>query len=78
MKRAELALCHDCNVTIYLNGSPILEKNASYSDRWETVELPLDTFSKALRNGTNVLAVEAYAYSGARYFDCGLTVDTEE
>ena len=75
--RVELTLYHACNVKIYLNGALVLEK-VDRNDWWEKIEIPADAFAAALRDGDNVLAVEAHDNFGVRYFDCGLTVEVEE
>ena len=77
VKNVELTLCQDCRATVYLNGTSILDRYAS-DGSWQKADVSVDTFAGALRKGDNVLAVEAYAYSGVRYFDCGLTVECEE
>ncbi len=62
---------------IYLNGDLVLEK-VDRNDWWEKIEIPAEAFAAALRDGDNVLAVEAQDNFGTRYFDCGLTVEAEE
>ena len=69
-------MIHDENVEIYLNGTRILEEAGS-NDRWEPFEVPADTFMSAVREGDNVLAVKVHDSAAPRYFDCGLTVETE-
>ena len=75
--RVEFTLYHACNVKIYLNGDLVLEK-VDRNDWWEKIEIPVEAFAVALRDGDNVLAVEAQDNLGVRYFDCGLTVEVEE
>ena len=75
--RVEFTLYHACNVKIYLNGDLVLEKE-DRNDWWEKMEIPAEAFAAALRDGDNVLAVEAQDNFGTRYFDCGLTVEAEE
>ena len=77
VKRVELTICQDCSINIYLNGTSVFYRTAQ-DEGWHTVEVPADEFAAALRKGDNVLAVYAYEYSKIRYFDCGLTVETEE
>lgn len=76
VKKVELTLCQDCRATVYLNGTSILDRYAS-DGSWQKADVSVDAFVNALRKGDNVLAIEAYAYSGVRYFDCGLTVECE-
>ena len=76
VKKVELTLCQDCRATVYLNGTSIYDRYAS-DGSWQKADVSVETFVNALRRGDNVLAVEAYAYSGVRYFDCGLTVECE-
>ena len=75
--RVEFTLYHACNVKIYLNGDLVLDK-VDRNDWWEKIEIPVEAFAAALRDGDNVLAVEAQDNFGVRYFDCGLTVEVEE
>jgi len=75
--RVEFTLYHACNVKIYLNGDLVLDK-VDRNDWWEKIEIPVEAFEAALRDGDNVLAVEAQDNFGVRYFDCGLTVEVEE
>ena len=77
VKRAEFMLYHACNVKIYLNGTLIINKD-DQNDWWEKIDVPVETFAGALQDGDNVLAVEAHAELSARYFDCGLRIETEE
>ena len=74
--RVEFTLYHACAVRIYLNGTLILETDER-NDWWEKMETPVEAFSKALRNGDNVLAIEAQDIFGNRYLDWGLTLETE-
>ena len=75
--RVEFTLYHACNVKIYLNGILVLEKG-DRNEWWEKIEVPAETFMAALREGDNVLAVEAQDNFGVRYFDCGLTIEVED
>ena len=77
VKRAEFMLYHACNVKIYLNGTLIINKD-DQNDWWEKIDVPVETFAGALQDGDNVLSVEAHAELSARYFDCGLRIETEE
>ena len=75
--RVVFDMIHDENVEIYLNGTRILEESGS-NDRWEPFEISVETFTSAVREGDNVLAVKVHDGAAPRYFDCGLTVETEE
>ena len=75
--RVVFDMIHDENVEIYLNGTRILEEAGS-NDRWEPFEIPVETFTSAVREGDNVLAVKVHDNGAPRYFDCGLTVEVEE
>ncbi len=75
--RVTFDMFHDENVEIYLNGTRILEEAGS-NDRWEPFEIPVETFTSAVREGDNVLAVKVHDNGAPRYFDCGLTVEVEE
>jgi len=75
--RVTFDMIHDENVEIYLNGTRILEEAGS-NDRWEPFEIPVETFTSAVREGDNVLAVKVHDNGAPRYFDCGLTVEVEE
>ena len=77
--KVELTLFHACgDVAFFLNGTHVLSKPGR-NDDWEKIDVPVDAFAKALREGENVLAVRAANnYGMSPYFDCGLTVVAEE
>ena len=61
-----------------LGGHRFFSKDKRVNDWWEKIDVPVETFAGALQDGDNVLAVEAHAELSARYFDCGLRIETEE
>ena len=74
--RVTFDMFHDENVEIYLNGTRILEAQG-WNDGWGPFEVAADTFLSAVREGDNVLAVKVHDSGAPRFFDCGLTVETE-
>ncbi|QJW91525.1 DUF4965 domain-containing protein [Spirosoma taeanense] len=65
-----LALNHDDDITVYLNGTQILNKPGYIN---EYIYLPLSTEGqKALRTGRNVLAVHCVSPRGGSFVDVGI------
>ena len=67
-------LCFDQDVEIFLNGTQILKRDG-WNTSWELHAADRAAFSKALRQGENVLAITLNG-DGTSFFDCGLVVET--
>lgn len=65
-----LAINHDDDVEVYLNGMPILKK-PGYIGEYTYLSLSADG-QKALRKGRNVLAVHCVSPGGGSFIDVGL------
>jgi len=73
---AALRVHHDEDVAVYLNGEKI------FAEAWYVTEYGLHDVTaalrKALKKGTNVLAVSCHQTSGGQYVDVGLVLDPQE
>ena len=65
---------HDDGIKMYLNGRLIFSDPYCRFD-WLPVDIPVPHFAKALKQGENVLAVEATNDEHGGYFDCDLLVE---
>jgi hypothetical protein len=68
--RLALALWHDDDAEVYLNGRLLLRKR-DYNSRYEYFVLP-DSVRQALRQGDNVLAMHCASPRGGAHLDAGL------
>lgn len=74
VSRVVTDIFHDDGVNFYLNGNPIFSATGANSN-WIPHEIPVASFTRALRVGDNVLCVEVMNDRGPQYFDCGLIVE---
>lgn len=75
MKDLYLKLNHDDNVTVYLNGKEIYQK-----DGWvhKYIYIPIKNPSSILRKGKNMLAIHIRNTAGGRHLDFGLVKERRE
>ncbi len=74
-EKAALDLYHDEDVTVWLNGEPIL-KRSWYVPHYELHDVTA-ALKKAIRPGRNVLAVTCHQTAGGQYVDVGIVLDPE-
>jgi len=75
--RASLAVFYDEDASVYLNGT-LLKALKGYNTKYMAEDVDMAAFSKALKQGRNVLAVKASNALGGAYIDLGLDSETEE
>jgi beta-galactosidase len=72
-----LNIFFDEDAEVYLNGVRIAALKG-YNSRYESKDIDMAAFAKALKQGRNVLAVSAVNTVGGAYIDLGLESVTEE
>jgi xylan 1,4-beta-xylosidase len=72
-EKAALHLYHDEDVTVYLNGIQVLQRQW-FVPSYELYDVT-QAFKKAVRKGRNVVAVTCHQTYGGQYIDVGIVLD---
>jgi hypothetical protein len=73
---AFLNIFYDEDAKVYLNGT-LIKAFKGYNTRYGLEDIDMAAFAKALKQGRNVLAVEAVNAVGGAYIDLGMDSETE-
>ena len=73
IKNGAIAICHDEDTEVYVNGQKVLGVN-SYIGHYQ-LHMITDQLKKALKKGTNAIAVHTHQTNGGQFIDLALLVD---
>ena len=73
LKHGAIVICHDEDTEVYVNGQKILEVSGFISNY--RLYIATDQLKKALKKGTNTIAVHTHQTTGGQFIDLALLVE---